>query len=573
MTRLPKRISLLWLAASLFLALPAAAAEKIQGPLMGVEWLLANRANAEVLVLDASPPPLHAKEHIPGAVSASIMSFGAREAPAAEMERRFRSWGIGAGRKVVLYDQGDPMWATRLYFDLQRHGFPLENLFVLDGGLAKWKEVGGAVTKEPTPAPAPGDFRVSAPKEELRVRLPEFLAASGDTRGNALVEALDASWHFGETAFFDRGGHIPNGILVPSADFYNADKTFKSAAEMQRMLDYLGVKRGQQVLTYCGGGVAASVPWFAMKHLLGYPKVRLFVESEMEWLRDDRGLPFWTYGAPYLMRETAWLKTWGGRMMRMYGVSDVSIVDVRPADAFAFGHLPFALNVPADEFRRHLASPAKLAEMLAKAGVRASDEAVVVSGAGLDKDSALAFLLLERLGQQRVSVFMDSQEKSVQAGLALADPKKPTPPSPGFRLVFREPAGRRADRLTRRYPRRVSQGLRCLREAGAHPRARGQGRPRALHRAPQRRRHAEGGEGHLEDAREGGRASLRGTGELLRRPGRGGGQLLRAQADGIPRREGVGDVARRARFMRRTAGTPPSRHRRGIRRRHPKSGR
>ena len=430
MTRFPKRVSLLWLAASLFLALPAAAAEKIQGPLMGVEWLLANRANAEVLVLDASPPPLHAKEHIPGAVSASIMSFGAREAPAAEMERRFRSWGIGAGRKVVLYDQGDPMWATRLYFDLHRHGFPTENLFVLDGGLAKWKEVGGAVTKEPTPAPAPGDFRVSAPKEELRVRLPEFLAASGDTRGNALVEALDASWHFGETAFFDRGGHIPNGILVPSDDFYNADKTFKSAAEMQRMLDYLGVKRGQQVLTYCGGGVAASVPYFAMKHLLGYPKVRLYVESELEWLRDDRGLPFWTYGAPYLMRETGWLKTWGGRMMRMYGVSDVSIVDVRPADAFAFGHLPFALNVPADEFRRHLASPAKLAEMLAKAGVRASDEAVVVSGAGLDKDSALAFLLLERLGQQRVSVFMDSQEKSVQAGLALADPKTPTAPSP-----------------------------------------------------------------------------------------------------------------------------------------------
>jgi len=429
MSILSKARFLMWVAASVLVALPSWAAPGPRGPLVSAEWLRENHGRPEVLVLDASPPPLHAKEHIPGAVAASVMSYGMREMPAAAMERIFQAWGLNAGRKVVLYDQGEPIWATRLYFDLERHGFPLEDLFVLDGGLAKWKAIGGAVTKEPTPAPAPGTFRVSGPKEEMRVRLPEFLAASSDTRSNALVEALNPEWHFGESAFFDRGGHIPYGILLPSIDLYNADRTFKSPEEIRRMLDYLGVKPQQQVLTYCGGGVAAAVPWFAMKHLLGYPKVRLYVESEMEWLRDDRGLPFWTYGAPYLTRQTAWLKTWGGPMMRQFGISNVSIVDVRPADAFAFGHLPFALNVPAEEFRRHLSSPERLAEILAKAGVKASDEAVVVSGAGLDKDSALAFLLLERLGQRRVSVFLDSQEKSMQAGLALADPKK-TPASP-----------------------------------------------------------------------------------------------------------------------------------------------
>ena len=44
--------------------------------------------------------------------------------------------------------------------------------------------------------------------------------------------------------------------MLLSADFYNADKTFKSSDEIRRMLNYLGVKPEQQICTYCGGGGA-----------------------------------------------------------------------------------------------------------------------------------------------------------------------------------------------------------------------------------------------------------------------------------------------------------------------------
>jgi len=407
-------------AAGLLLAQPVMAAKDIEGPLVKVEWLQKNLKNPGVLILDASPAQAYAAKHIAGAASVDIYAwYGLQEKPVAEMEELFRSWGISPGKKIVMYDQGGAMLATRLFYALYYYGFPVKDLALLDGGLFKWQEAGLPVTKDVPPAPRKGSFKLSKLNEDARVRLPEVLTASGDTERYVLLEALGADWHFGQVRPFARAGHIPHGILLPSADFFNPDKTFKSAEEIRRMLAYLSVTPEQEIYTYCGGGVAASVPFFALKFILGYPKVELYVESELGWISDDRDLPYWTYDAPFLMRETSWLQFWSGQMLRTFGGGRVSIVDVRPAAAFDQGHVPFALNVPADAFKNHIAQPDKLADILGPAGVQASDEAVVVSGAGLTPDAALAFVMLEKLGQKRVSVFMDSMDRWAQLGFAL----------------------------------------------------------------------------------------------------------------------------------------------------------
>jgi 3-mercaptopyruvate sulfurtransferase SseA len=214
------------------------------------------------------------------------------------------------------------------------------------------------------------------------------------------------------------------------------------------MLTYLGIRPEQQVLTHCGGGIAASVPFFALKFLLDYPNVKLFPGSLLEWVSDRRELPVWTYDAPFLMRETQWLQFWGGQIARMYGISNVSIVDVRPADVFKQGHVPFAINIPADVFKSNVSSPQKLAEFLGSAGVSASNESVVISSGGLTKDAAFAFLMMEKLGQKKISVFMDSMDKWAQLGFKVikdtsAEGSKKTPqnlsaPSAGYPAKFRE---------------------------------------------------------------------------------------------------------------------------------------
>jgi 3-mercaptopyruvate sulfurtransferase SseA len=402
----------------LFLVQPSQAADDGRGNLASVDWLKQVLERDDVVVLDASPASLYAAKHIPGAVNVDLAGFGVGGIAASDMERSLQSWGVSAGKKVVIYDQGGSILATRVFYDLYYHGFPSADLLILDGGLSKWQEAGGVVTKDATP-PRKGSFRITKIRDDVRVRLPEFLVASGDPVNNALVEALDASYHFGATKFFDRAGHVPNAIMVPTTDFYNADKTFKSAEEIRTMLSYLGIKPEQQIHAHCGGGWAASVPFFAMKFMLGYPKVKLYSESQLEWLRDERGLPFWTYDAPSLKRDMSWLNGWSNRMMRTYGVTQLSVVDVRPADAFRQGHVPYALNIPAELFRNHLGQPGKLAELLGPAGVDAGHEAVIVANGGLNEGSALAFLMLESLGQKKVSVLMDSVDEWGLQGLPL----------------------------------------------------------------------------------------------------------------------------------------------------------
>lgn len=410
---------LLTVAVCLFLVQPLMSKEGIKGNLVTVGWLEQNLKSTDVLILDASPAQMYAKEHIPGAINVDLFTYGGKEVPLSEIEQRYQSWGISPGKKIVIYDRGKPMMATRLFFDLYYNGFAAKDLFILDGGFTKWQESGKRVTNEPTSIPKKGSFRITKMNEDARAKLPEFLTASGDQKNNVLLEALEANWHFGELQFFDRPGHIPHGILLPSGDFFNPDKTFKSAEEIKKILNYFGVNQKQKIYTYCGGGIAASVPFFALKFILDFPDVKLFSESELGWLQDVRELPFWTYDAPYLIRETNWLKTWGGRMMRMYGVSQVSIIDVRSAEAFNLGHIPFALNVSSDLFKSNINNPEKLAEVLGQAGIDASYEAIVVSGNGLNEHSALAFLMLEYLGQKKVSVFIDSNEKFAQSGTTL----------------------------------------------------------------------------------------------------------------------------------------------------------
>jgi thiosulfate/3-mercaptopyruvate sulfurtransferase len=187
----------------------------------------------------------------------------------------------------------------------------------------------------------------------------------------------------------------------------------------RNMLDYLRIGPDQTVYNHCGGGIAASVPYFVMKYLLDWPDVKLFPGSQLEWAADARELPFWTYDAPYLIRDAGWLQGWGGRMMRMYGISNLSLVDVRSPEAFREGHLDYAVQLMPVELARFINSPDKAAAGFSSFHVDPSSEAVIISGGGLTREAALAFAVLENAGHKKISLFMDPEELWEQSGLSV----------------------------------------------------------------------------------------------------------------------------------------------------------
>ncbi|MGE5616314.1 MAG: sulfurtransferase [Bacillota bacterium] len=403
-----------------FLLLLATARTAVAGPLVDVAWLKEHLAKGDVLVIDASMTKSYMEKHIPGATNVDLYLNGVWfNTSTAKMDARLQSWGLSPGKKVVLYDEGASPNATFLYYELYYAGFPTDDMSILDGGLAKWEASGGAVTQERPAAPPKGTFHVTKTRDEVRVDLNEFVTASADPSRHALVEALQPAMHFGEMKFFDRAGHVPRAVMMPVEDFYNADKTFKSPEEIRRMAAHLGIRPDREVLSYCGGGVAATVPFFGLKVLSGYPDVKVFKGSLFEWLQDDRDLPLWTYDEPHIKRDTGWLNAWNNKMMRMFGVIRINIVDIRSPEQFKVNHVPFSLNIPAEVFRKGLDDPAKLAATLGAAGVDPREETVIVSDGAVTESSALAFLALEKLGQKKVSLMMGSVDDWGMQGFPL----------------------------------------------------------------------------------------------------------------------------------------------------------
>ncbi len=391
----------------------------INGNLVSVEWLNKNLKNPDIVLLDASPVKFYSLNHIPGAINVDFFTYGSQDDSIDYVQQLYQSWGISRDKKIVIYDQGGSIFATRQFYSLYYYDFPVENLFILDGGLSKWQETGLPVAQDKTTPTGRGNFRIQKINEEVKAELPEFLSASGDTKNNALVEALTPDWHFGEVCAFDKAGHIPNAILLPSPDFFNPDKTFKSPDEIKKILAFLKIDPEKNIYSHCGGGISASVPFFALKFILHYPVVKLYVGSELEWLSDDRGLPYWTYDKPYLLRETNWLQFWGGKMLRMYGRSNVSIIDIRSEEEFNKGHIPFAVNIPSEIFKTYIKNLNQLADILGRSGVNQAHEAVIVSGTGITKDAALVFLILEKLNQKKISIFTDTMDNWKEAGYSL----------------------------------------------------------------------------------------------------------------------------------------------------------
>jgi len=233
----------------------------------------------------------YAKAHVPGAqfvhtdrdLSAPKTGKNGRHPlPTPEFAAAlFSRLGIDDDKQVVAYDQGNGMYAARLWWML--HWLGHDAAAVLDGGLAKWLREGRPVTAE-VPKARPASFgirRVTPTVNATGVR------ASLGRHTLFLLDARAPERFRGEVEPIDPvAGHIPGAHNRPFTLNLDADGTFKPPAflraEFTALLD--GASH-ESVVHHCGSGVSACHNILAME-IAGLPGTRLYPGSWSEWSAD-----------------------------------------------------------------------------------------------------------------------------------------------------------------------------------------------------------------------------------------------------------------------------------------------
>jgi len=119
------------------------------------------------------------------------------------------------------------------------------------------------------------------------VRGKEMVEAAIGSGQTCLVNALDRAQHRGETQHYARPGHIAGSANVPAIELVDeATHRYRPLDELRAAFaDVAG--GGARVITYCGGGIAASSDALVL-HLLGRDDVAIYDNSLSEWAADPR---------------------------------------------------------------------------------------------------------------------------------------------------------------------------------------------------------------------------------------------------------------------------------------------
>jgi thiosulfate/3-mercaptopyruvate sulfurtransferase len=259
--------------------------------LVDAAWLASHLDDPNVRIVDLRPRG-YGEGHIPGAVWLDNNAIRIANRPPtflptpAEFEALMARLGISNTTRVIAYDERGGIYAARLWWILNHYGHP--NVALLDGGWVKWtldqRPVSTAV-----PAAANAGFRVRA--GTVKVATADDVKAAIGKAGTKLVDARTPAEIDGkDLRNIKRGGYIASSIPVYWEDTLDpTTRTFRSAADIQKLYRDKGIQPADEVITYCQVGMRAAHDLFTLA-LIGHDLTRLtnYYGSWEEWgNRDD----------------------------------------------------------------------------------------------------------------------------------------------------------------------------------------------------------------------------------------------------------------------------------------------
>jgi thiosulfate/3-mercaptopyruvate sulfurtransferase len=258
-------------------------------PLVETDWIAEHINDADVRLIEVDVnPTTYTAGHIEGAMLWNAYKdllqpsyrIVERDAFAALLSRS----GIRPDTRVVFYG-----YAASLGFWMLAH-YGHKGVSFLNGSRAKWVSDGRPLSAD-LPIVAPTIYAETNLREVQAIRASHGLVEQAIGHPEQLLMDVRSVAEYTGERFWpslppegdQRGGHVPGAVLVPIEDAWAADGRFKSIEDLRSLYDAKGFSPDKEIITYCAVGGRASQAWFVLTYLLGYPNVRVYDGSWVEW--------------------------------------------------------------------------------------------------------------------------------------------------------------------------------------------------------------------------------------------------------------------------------------------------
>lgn len=255
-------------------------------------WVSTNAKDPNLRILDVRNVPLdYIAGHVPNAVNIADTAFRGPNGflpvqywNEKKLEQIFSSSGVTNNSRVLVYsDDKDVLGATMVAYLLERSG--VRDIAVLDGGYTGY-QAAQPVAKE-FPRYTPGKFTVRD-KSSVRVTLDEVKNLIGKP-GITFIDPRPEKLFRGEENIWVRNGHIPGARNIPWPTFTDTNNPhkLKPLAEIKQLLADRKIDSKSEIIVTCSTGREATLQYVVLKHLLNYPKVRIYEGSWTEYSTTD----------------------------------------------------------------------------------------------------------------------------------------------------------------------------------------------------------------------------------------------------------------------------------------------
>jgi len=184
---------------------------------------------------------------------------------------------------VILYSEKSNPNATFLAWTLDYLGH--KKVGILNGGWEKWISEKLPITQE-YPSFTPNKFFGKVIRDTLAEK--KWVRDRLTAKNVVILDARPPKQYDGEEGEEIRRGHIPGAKNVFWETTLEGEevKVWKKKEELEKLFAESGVTKDKEIIVHCRTGREASHLYFTLKYVLGFPDVRLYRGSWVEWSAD-----------------------------------------------------------------------------------------------------------------------------------------------------------------------------------------------------------------------------------------------------------------------------------------------